>query len=56
MRSMVEQTSPVKVTFTAMHGVGHAWTSRTFAAFNLPAYVQVKYAVPARGARVRCAR
>ncbi|OQR90918.1 phosphoglucomutase [Achlya hypogyna] len=31
----------VKVAYTAMHGVGHAFTSRSFAAFNLPAYTPV---------------
>ncbi|OQS00204.1 phosphoglucomutase [Thraustotheca clavata] len=32
----------VKVAYTAMHGVGHAFTSRSFAAFNLPPYVPVE--------------
>ena len=32
----------VKITYTAMHGVGHAYTKQAFEAFNLPEYVPVK--------------
>jgi phosphoglucomutase/phosphopentomutase len=31
----------IPITYTAMHGVGHAWTSRSFDAFGLPPYVPV---------------
>ncbi len=31
----------IKIAYTAMHGVGHAFTSRLFEAFRLPPYVQV---------------
>jgi phosphomannomutase len=31
-----------RVVYTAMHGVGHAWTSRSFDAFGLPPYVPVE--------------
>ncbi|DAZ95434.1 TPA: hypothetical protein N0F65_013003 [Lagenidium giganteum] len=34
-------SSDLKVTYTAMHGVGHAFTSRSFAAFNHKHYVEV---------------
>ena len=34
--------SSLPITYTAMHGVGHAWTSRSIDAFGLRPYVPVK--------------
>jgi phosphoglucomutase/phosphopentomutase len=34
--------SALPIVYTAMHGVGHAFTSRSFEAFGLPAYVPTK--------------
>jgi len=31
-----------KVVYTAMHGVGHVWATRSFEAFGLPPYIPVK--------------
>jgi phosphomannomutase len=36
------QESDIKVTFTAMHGVGAAFVTRAFDAFGLPKYIPVK--------------
>lgn len=36
------QASPVKIVYSAMHGVGQEWTLRAFKAFNLPAPTCVK--------------
>jgi phosphomannomutase len=36
------QTSKLKIAYTAMHGVGHPFTSRSFAAFKLNKYVPVE--------------
>lgn len=33
------RASTLPITYTAMHGVGHAFTSRSFAAFDLPPYI-----------------
>jgi phosphomannomutase len=33
---------PVKITYTAMHGVGHIWASEAFKHFGLPPYVETK--------------
>ncbi|TMW67362.1 hypothetical protein Poli38472_012478 [Pythium oligandrum] len=35
------RSTSLKIAYTAMHGVGHAFTSRSFAAFNHQPYVQV---------------
>lgn len=36
------QTDKVKITYTAMHGVGHTWASEAFKHFGLPHYVETK--------------
>eukprot|EP00760_Papus_ankaliazontas_P015552 PhM_4_TR16581/c0_g1_i1/m.53281/K15779/PGM2; phosphoglucomutase / phosphopentomutase len=35
------ETTPLRVAYTAMHGVGAAFTAQSLAAFGLPAYVSV---------------
>lgn len=34
--------SELKITYTAMHGVGTPWVAKAFEAFNLPAYIPVE--------------
>jgi phosphomannomutase len=34
--------NPVKITYTAMHGVGHIWAKEAFEHFGLPHYVETK--------------
>lgn len=36
------QSVAIPITYTAMHGVGHAWTSRSFEAFGLHPYIPVE--------------
>eukprot|EP00761_Pharyngomonas_kirbyi_P013416 gb/GECH01013445.1/.p1 GENE.gb/GECH01013445.1/~~gb/GECH01013445.1/.p1 ORF type:complete len:596 (+),score=192.16 gb/GECH01013445.1/:1-1788(+) len=37
--------SPVKVTYTAMHGVGAEWVSKALESFNLPSYIPTQQQV-----------
>lgn len=34
--------NPVKITYTAMHGVGHIWASEAFKHFGLPHYIETR--------------